>query len=126
MKSTSRGTLRNVLVVFQFVVSVVLGVSTVVIFDQIQFVQSKHLGFDKEQVVIVQRAWPIRGKLDAFWNELLRDPRIISVGGANDVPGEWFGNSAFVPEGASGDQLYLLWRLVVDEYFLETMKMSVF
>jgi putative ABC transport system permease protein len=124
-KSTSRGTLRNILVFFQFVVSVVLVVGTVVIFEQIQFVQSKHLGFDKEQVVVVQRAWPIRKKLDAFRNELFRDSRIVSVGGANDVPGEWFGNSAFIPEGAPGEKSYLLWRLVIDDYFLETMRMPV-
>ena len=123
--STSRGTLRSVLVVFQFVVSVVLVVGTAVVSDQVRFVQTKHLGFNKEQLVVIQRAWPIREKLGAFKEELLRDPRIRGVGGASDIPGDSFSNTVFLPEGASGDQPYLLWHVSIDDDFIETMELSV-
>ncbi len=121
----SRGLLRSVLVVFQFVVSVVLVVGTLVVHGQIRYVQAKHLGFDQEHVLVVKRAWPIRKKMDAFRQELLRDAGIVAVAGCDNVPGEWFNNSAFLPEGSTGDQSYLLWRLTADENFIGTMGMTV-
>ena len=121
----SRGVLRSVLVVFQFVVSVVLVVGTLVVHGQIRFVQTKHLGFEREHLLVVDRAWPIRKQLGAFREELLRDPRIVAVAGSDNVPGEQFNNSAFLPEGTTGDQSYLLWRLTVDNNFIETMGMTV-
>jgi len=122
---SSKGALRNVLVVFQFVVSVVLVVGTAVVTDQIRFVQEKHLGFDKDQLIVIQRVWPMRKKLAAFRDELLRDPRILAVGGASDVPGDSFSNTVFIPEGATGEQAYLLWMLSVEEDFVGAMEMSV-
>jgi putative ABC transport system permease protein len=122
---STRGTLRSVLVVFQFVVSVVLVVGTVVVSDQLGYIQNKHLGFDKDRLVVVQRAWPVRKQLDAFKEELLRDPRILAVGGASNVPGKWFSNSAYLPEGMTGEQSRLLWRLSVDNDFVGTMGMTM-
>lgn len=122
---SGKGSLRGVLVVFQFVVSVVLVIGTTVVAKQVQYVQNKHLGFDKDHLIVLHRAWPIRSKFAAFREELERDPRIQSVAGSSDIPGQWFNNSAFLPEGSSGGQTYLLWRLCIDEAFVETMGMNV-
>ena len=123
--TASRGILRSVLVVFQFVVSVVLVVGTVVVSEQMAFVQDKDLGFDKEQVVVISRAWPVRKQMETLKEEITRDSRVISVAGASHVPGQWLNNSAFIPEGATGAESQLLWRLGVDEDFLDTMGMTL-
>jgi putative ABC transport system permease protein len=78
--SAGRGTLRNVLVVFQFVVSVILVVGTAVVSDQVKFVQTKHLGFDREQLIVIRRAWTIRKHLETFKEELLRNPNTCRGG----------------------------------------------
>src|SRR5690606_896689 len=50
--SEAGGRLRSGLVVFQFAISIVLIVGTTVVFDQLRYVQSKELGFDREHVVV--------------------------------------------------------------------------
>lgn len=124
-KSAGRGLLRSALVVFQFVVCVALVVGTIVVNEQMRFVRSKNLGFEKERTLVLHRAWPVRQKFDAFRESLTRDPRILAVSGSSDVPGRWFNNSAFMPEDAPAGQSYLLWRLSVDEDFVETMGLAV-
>lgn len=70
---------RKGLVVFQFVLSVFLIVAVVVVYKQIEFVQNKNLGYNKENMI----SFDLEGKLDndhqAFFEELRKNPRIVSV-----------------------------------------------
>ena len=65
------GFIRSTLVVFQFVVSVFLIIGTISIYRQLHFIQTKKLGFEKEQVIIVHDAYALRpNNVIPFKNEV--------------------------------------------------------
>ncbi|GAB5474526.1 MAG: ABC transporter permease [Maribacter sp.] len=68
--SVGGGNIRNSLVVFQFAISVFLIVATIVVFQQINFIQNKELGFSKDQVLIVNDVYGAGDKADAFKKEV--------------------------------------------------------
>jgi putative ABC transport system permease protein len=84
----SRGVgLRNVLVVFQFVVSVCLIVGTLVVWLQMRFVKTTDIGYDREHVVVL----PLRDEFarkngKVLEEELLRDNRIFAASGSEYIP----------------------------------------
>ncbi|PHN05390.1 hypothetical protein CRP01_16755 [Flavilitoribacter nigricans DSM 23189 = NBRC 102662] len=86
----SRGTkaagIRSTMVVFQFATSMVLIVSAFIVYNQMQFILHKDLGFDKEQVVMLQGTNTLEDKLPAFKDELLRLPGVTSAAASNYFP----------------------------------------
>ena len=80
--------LRSTLVVFQFTVSIVLIVGTLIIGRQMQFVMNKKLGFDKEQVLLLQGTHTLNDKITTFKEELLRVPGVRSATISGYLPGE--------------------------------------
>lgn len=78
--SLSGNGLRRVLVVVQFVTSIVLVVGSIVIYKQITFISEKNLGFEKENVIVIDRNEGIGKNYRAFKNDLLQRPSIKSVG----------------------------------------------
>ncbi|MEM1093071.1 MAG: ABC transporter permease [Bacteroidota bacterium] len=88
--------LRKGLIVFQFAVSVVLIVCTLVIQDQLHFVQHGRLGFDQDQVAVVHtRAALPEASAESFQQALAQHPSVMTVARASGVPSEptairWF------------------------------------
>ncbi len=113
--------LRSGLVVFQFAISVILIVGTLVVYRQLNFVQNKDLGFQKEQVLVVDNTWLLQKKRDQFKSALKDIPGIASVGYTSTVPGKDIGNSAYVPEGRDASNPVLLWHLFVDMDALDVL-----
>lgn len=72
------GGFRSLLVVFQFWMSIILIICTIVIFRQLNLIQTKNLGFNKEQVLIIDDAYALNNNADAFKNEVLRIPGVVS------------------------------------------------
>jgi len=70
--------LRRSLVIFQFASSIVLIVGTLVVFNQLRYIQNKKLGFNKEQVIIMDNAHLLKRQADSFKNEVLKNSRVIS------------------------------------------------
>ena len=71
--------LRRGLVVFQFTTSIVLIICTFVVLNQLDYIQNKRLGYDKEHVLIVEDTYILGDKSEAFKQEILRNPGIISA-----------------------------------------------
>lgn len=69
--------LRRILVVFQFAASIILIVGTFVVYNQLRYIQNKKLGYNKEQVLILDNAHLLRRQAESFKNEVLKHPRII-------------------------------------------------
>lgn len=71
--SSAKGSwLRNGLVVFQFFISIVLIAGTLVVVRQMEFIQNKSLGYDKEQVLVVTRTFALQKKLQTYIEEARR------------------------------------------------------
>lgn len=88
----SDGTLRKGLVVFQFAISTLLILLTVIIYQQTDFVLTKDLGFDKEQVVVLPaRDSELAPRQDLLKSEILRQPGVLSATYMSNIPGKVFG-----------------------------------
>ena len=84
--------LRNGLVVFQFSLSIVLLVGTLVVQKQMAFIQSQNLGFDRDQVVVIETFGELDQKLSTLKETLLHDPSVVTVSASSSVPGTSFTN----------------------------------
>lgn len=84
LKGKSTGThrqfsLRSTLVVFQFFISVALIIGTIVVYQQMKFIQNKKLGYDKERLITIPNSWALRDKERLYKQELLNDPRFVNA-----------------------------------------------
>jgi putative ABC transport system permease protein len=78
--------LRNGLVVFQFTTSIILIISTVVIYNQMQFILNKKVGYEKDQVVMIQGTNTLENEVKSFKNELLKLSSVQSVSISDFLP----------------------------------------
>lgn len=78
--SLSGNGLRRTLVVVQFVASIVLITGSIIIYKQITFISHKNLGFEKENIIVIDRNEGIGKHYTAFKNDLLQLPAIKSIG----------------------------------------------
>ncbi len=84
--SSSGGGIRKSLIVLQFVISVFLIISTIVIMQQLSFIQHKKLGFDKDHVLVLPVDYQMHKDLEAIKKAIKINPQIISVAGAGQNP----------------------------------------
>lgn len=80
------GKLRSGLVVFQFATSVILIVGTLIIYKQMDYIQHKELGYDKEQVVVLEGANILGNKSENFKEQLLQLPQVKTVAISDYLP----------------------------------------
>ncbi|NQV41936.1 MAG: ABC transporter permease [Candidatus Marinimicrobia bacterium] len=79
--------LRNGLVIFQFAVSVTLLISTMIIRDQLNFLQTRDLGLNPENLLIVKKTDDIGRTIQAFKTSLRDDPGVLMVSNSTAIPG---------------------------------------
>jgi putative ABC transport system permease protein len=77
---------RKVLVVMQFSISIILIISTVIVFQQLNYIQNKSLGFDKEHIVTIRYNGGLNDNYQSFKTELLADPNIKSMSLSSRIP----------------------------------------
>ncbi|MFO7445783.1 MAG: FtsX-like permease family protein, partial [Ignavibacteriaceae bacterium] len=80
-----KSTIRSSLVILQFTISISLLISTIVIKDQLDFIQNKKLGFKKDHLYSILNASCIGTKTEAFKNALLQNSNIISVSNSSQM-----------------------------------------
>ena len=117
--------LRSILVTFQFVITIVLFICTLVVNRQMRYIQSKDLGFEKENLVVIDRAYVLEDRVEAFRQELLKDPSIEQVTASSAVPGGLIGDNAYLPEGAASDQTFSIHTIYADWDFGETYNLEL-
>lgn len=115
--------LRNGLVVFQFMISVVLIISTIVVFNQLQFIRKKELGFNQDQVLTLKGAFVLQTQTEAFKEELLKLPEVTDVGGCNTMPGESFFGTSFRKEG--DNETTFGSGITIDDDFINCLQMEL-
>ncbi len=111
---------RNSLVVFQFTISIVLMVATLIIFQQLEFYRTKDLGFDKENLMVINYADKLGNQLESFREEVSHFPGVVSASISTDIR-EGF-EEIFMREG--DDRKYSISMYKAEEHFFETAKMS--
>ncbi len=120
--------LRNSLVVFQFTTSIILIISTVVIYNQMQFILNRKVGFDKDQVVVLQGTNTLDNKIKDFKSDLQKISAVKSASISDYLPinntkrnGNTFHNPGKekLEAGVNGQ----FWQ--VDDTYLKTLGMKL-
>ncbi len=124
-RGNRKSVLRSVLVITQFTVSIILFISTFVIYSQLKYIQNKNLGFDKEQVVIINRTDDIGAQIESFKHELLSNPAVVSVSNSTDIPGNQNGDNVFKPEEASVNDAQDIRTISTDFNFTKTYQIKM-
>lgn len=122
------GGLRRVLVVVQFTISVILIVSTMVVFQQLNYMQNKSLGYDKDQMMILGVSAQIGNQYATFKNELLNIPGVKAVGGSSRVPSGQLLDSQGAQAEVNGEMAptpVTIKVLSVDPDFIPTYQMEL-
>lgn len=113
--------IRGSLVVFQFTISVALITATLVVHDQLEFLRNKPLGFNKEQVIIVERAAALDEQLETFKSRIATHPGVTSISSAAHLPGTGGDQNGFQISGRPASETEVLHRLTVSYDYLETL-----
>ena len=123
---SSGGLLRKILVVAQFAISVFLIVGLVIIFTQMNYIQKRNLGFDKEHIIAVPLSdWYVRNNYASYKNNLLANKNIIHVSGASSIPGGIFDIGLLWPQGSTFSEALNVQMLFVDYDFMDTFGMDL-
>jgi putative ABC transport system permease protein len=122
--SMKNGRLRRVLVVFQFAVSILLIVGTLIMNRQIKFMLNKDVGFSKDQIIVIERAHVVGNKLKSFKESIKRIPGVINISSSTAVPGRTNNNNGYMMEGRK-DETLLMTTAWVDYDYLNTYGMTL-
>ena len=122
-------TLRRVLIMFQFSISIILLVGTIMIFRQLDYMKNSQLGFHKENVVLISfpgSLQKVNNKYEVLKEELLKNSNIPYVSGAYTLPGiNSQMNIGVRPEGASTDVSINIQALPADFGFVKSMGLEI-
>lgn len=127
-RGSRNASLRSILVVFQFTTSVILIIGTFVIYRQMQFILNRKLGFDKDQVLMIQGAQTLGGQVSAFKNELQRLPQVKSVSVSDFLPvsGTKRNGNTFWKEGRQREDIGVsCQKWDIDHDYIRTMGMQI-
>lgn len=116
--------LRKSLVVFQFATSIVLIIGTMVIVKQVDFVRSKRLGYDRDNVIFLPLDRTIAPLYEQIKNEFMRTGHVTSMGRAAETPVRVAGGYSISMPGMS-DRGMLTTALPIDEGFVSTLGMEL-
>jgi putative ABC transport system permease protein len=132
-----RNLIQKSLLVFQFTISVVLIIAATIIYQQLQFLRDKPLGFQKHQMLVVPLFGlgafsyglvvdsSMRRRMNQFSAELRNYSKINEVTASSEMPGHGFLRGLVVPENArEEDNIFAPW-LSVDYNFIKTMHMQI-
>lgn len=121
-----RSLLRKILVVTQFSVSIILILTTIVVYRQLDYIQDVDLGFDKENVVYISMPVDLSRKYENVKNELLQNPNVLNVTRAAELPVFIRGSSGgWDWEGKNTDEKIFMSEAVVGFDYIETFKMKM-
>ncbi|MDE3253198.1 MAG: FtsX-like permease family protein, partial [Bacteroidota bacterium] len=81
-----RSGLRNALVVFQFATSIILIIGTIIVYGQLNYIRTTKLGFQKDQVLVINNTHSLGNGVDAFKNELSQLPGVKSASVSGFLP----------------------------------------
>jgi putative ABC transport system permease protein len=118
--------LRNILVVFQFTISVILIICTGIVYLQMNYLQEKRLGFDKENLMVIPlRSERLREKTSVFDNEISNLAGVKHVSFTSGLPGRSLSGTGYIPEGGDENAPWIIYGMYCDFGFVEAMGIDI-
>jgi putative ABC transport system permease protein len=120
--------LRRSLVVFQFSVSIIMILATLVVYLQMQYVNAKDMGFNKSQLLVIDiNSGKVRQGAETIKNEFARLPQVAEVAVSSRVPGEWknLPKVKVIQNNAATLAERDMFFLAIDDRFLSTYEIKL-
>lgn len=124
-RGMTKSKFRSILVLFQYSVSIVLLIATFIIFRQLQFIQGKNMGYDKENVIVIKRVNGLNTGMPVFKNNILQNPDILKASYSIDLPGDDFSSNSMGVAGRPLDEVNIVMMMYADYDFIETLGMHM-
>lgn len=126
-KGKSSQWLRNILVVVQFATSIFLIIGSTLVYNQLDYLQNKDLGFNKDQILIVNETQLLGDQLDAFKTELERSTLVEGVSVSGYIPAtDALNDFPFLPEEAtSPDEAVSTQNWYVDQDYANVFDLEI-
>ena len=122
------GILRSVLVVFQFMMSIVFIIGTIVVYRQLHYIQTRNLGFNKDQVLIVNGVGALNNNMVPFKNDVLQLPGVSSgtLSGYLPVTDSYRSDNTWSTEAVMTTKTgFDMQNWVIDYDYIRTMGMQI-
>ena len=124
------GNIRSTLVVFQFAISVILIIATITVNNQLNFIQNREIGFEKDQLITVFNTYALNDRLVGFKDRILADNSIeqATISGYLPVAGSYRSDSPWLVEGrdlADMESTVSIQNWRVDENYIPTLGMDL-
>ena len=117
---------RKPLIIFQFSLTIILIIGTVVVNRQLHFLENKNLGFNKEQVLCIKLQGDLQKKLDLLKNQLKENQRVIDVSGVSYPPSGILSSSRINKwDTRESNSEFLSYLLSADFDFAKTMQIKI-
>jgi putative ABC transport system permease protein len=124
-KRSRKSLIRSSLVVFQFSVSIVLLIGTIIIRSQLSYIQNKDLGFDKDNLMSIANVSILGQGEKAFKNELLKNTNISSVSLSSYMLTSGIPGGSYLFDKRTGADALMFQDLYVDDDFLNTFRIKM-
>ena len=123
IKNIKGKSFKNALVILQFVISIILIISTIVVFKQQQYIQRKNLGFNEENILVLRNADALNRQNSAFKAEILKNNSVLSASFSHLIPGSrsYAGRGVYSAD-LSPDESRLLNGVLTDYDFHKTYR----
>jgi putative ABC transport system permease protein len=124
-KASGKGVFRKLLMLFQFIVSTILIICSMIMLKQFHYIRSKDLGYNAENIMVIQLSAELNDKREIFAEEIIRDPNVQTHSWSSFIPGEarmMVGTDIFY----GGEERKALFHLaMVDEKFLDILGFEI-
>ena len=117
--------LRQSLVVFQFSISIILMVGTAVIVNQVDYIQNKELGYDKENIIILPLDKKTRDVYDQLRTEFERSGKVVNMGRSTESPTKINGGYGLKVEDSQSNNGMIVTAMAIDKEFIPTMGIKI-
>lgn len=116
---------RAGLVILQFAISIALVAATLIVYEQLNFMRSKELGFQKEQLMVIQRSGSLGEQRDSFIEIVKQQPGVINAAATTHVPGELVNQNVYILEGRPMSNTHAIWQFSVGYDYIETLGLEL-
>jgi len=119
--------LRSGLVVFQFCISITLIIGTIIIYEQLDYIRSRKIGYNRDQVLVIHNAYYLDNQIHTFRNELLNIPGITNASISGDLPtNSGFDNEGWFRDAAmDASRAVVLTNFYIDDDYIPTLGMQI-
>jgi len=121
----SAGNLGKSLIIFQFVVSIFLIISTLIIQQQRSYIQQKNLGYNKENIIVLPIDRQVRPQYSSLKEAMERDPGVLHVSAGYDLPTFIRWTNGITATTETGEKNFTSKAIPVDLDFLETLGIKI-